>query len=578
MQYDLVIRNGRIVDGTGAPAFTGDVAVRSGRIAALGKVDGSGAREIDAAGLLVTPGWVDVHTHLDGQATWDPLLSPAANHGTTTVVMGNCGVGFAPCKPEPAARDAMIAVMEDVEDIPGTALHEGITWNWESFPEYLDALEKIPHAIDLAAQVPHCAVRTYVMGERGVKNEPATPEDIARMAAIVREGIEAGAIGFSTSRTQLHRTRDGAVMPGTYADEAELLGIGKVLGETGKGVYQLVSDWDAWEQEMDWMKRLSIETRRPVGFVLFYRANDEWERVQRQLEFVRKANAEGAQLIPHVGARPVTILMGFDGTAHPFMMHQAFAPLAGLPAAERLAKLRDPAVRAAILAEPSQPWGHPILDRLVSEWDNMYPLANDPCYEPAPGDSIAAEAARLGVSPAERAYDRMLENDGKRMLFFPVFGYQTHDLSRQLDMLADENTVLSLADTGAHCGVLCDASTPSFMLQYMVRDRQRGPRLALERAVHMQTQKTARSVGLLDRGTLAPGMKADINLIDFEHLRLDTPGVIYDLPAGGRRVFQGAEGYVATIVSGEVIFERGQPTGARPGRLVRGSQPAPLAA
>jgi N-acyl-D-aspartate/D-glutamate deacylase len=578
MQYDLVIRNGRIVDGSGTPAFDGDVAVSNGRIAAVGRVQGGGRREIDAHGKLVTPGWVDVHTHMDGQATWDPLLSPASNHGVTTVVMGNCGVGFAPCKPDAAARDAMIAVMEDVEDIPGSALHEGIIWEWESFPEYLDALERTPHAIDLAAQVPHCAVRTYVMGERGVRNETATPEDIAKMAAIVREGIEAGAIGFSTSRTQLHRTRDGEVMPGTYADEAELLGIGAVLGETGKGVYQLVSDWDEWEKEMDWMKRLSIATRRPIGFVLFYRANEEWERVQQQLEFVRQANAEGAQLMPHVGARPVTILMGFDGTAHPFMMHQAFQPLVALSAAERHQRLRDPAVRAAILAESVPSFGHPILDRLVCEWDNMYALADDPCYEPAAGESIAAEAARLGVSPAERAYDRMLENDGKRMLFFPVFGYQTHDLSRQLAMLADPNTVLSLSDAGAHCGVLCDASTPTLMLSYFARDRVRGERMALEQAVHLQTARTARSVGLLDRGLLRPGMKGDINIIDFDALRLHTPEVIYDLPAGGRRVFQTAEGYVATIVSGEVIYENGTPTGAFPGRLVRGSQPEPMAA
>ena len=576
MEYDLVIRNGRIVDGTGAAAFTGDVAVQGGRIACVGRVAARGRREIDAAGKLVTPGWVDVHTHLDGQATWDSLLMPASNHGVTTVVMGNCGVGFAPCQPTAEAHDALIAVMEDVEDIPGTALHEGISWSWESFPQYLDTLERMPHAIDVAAQVAHCAVRTYVMGERGARNEPATPEDIARMAAIVREGLEAGAIGFSTSRTQLHRTRDGEVMPGTYADEAELLGIGKVLGETGKGVYQLVSDWDEWEKEMDWMKRLSISTGRPVGFVLFYRADEEWERVQRQLEYVRQANAEGAQLVPHVGARPVTILMAVDGTAHPFMFHQNFQPLAALPAAERLAKLRDPTVRAAILAETPPVLGHPIADRLAVEFDNMYPLEDDPSYEPRAEDSIAAQAARLGVSPAELAYDRLLENDGKRMFYFPVFGYQTHDLSRQLAMLQDPSAILSLSDAGAHCGVLCDASMPTFMLSYFVRDRERGERLALERAVHLQTQKTARSVGLLDRGALKPGLKADINIIDFDTLRLHTPEVVYDLPAGGRRVFQTAEGYVATIVSGEPVYENGTPTGAMPGRLVRGSQPEPV--
>jgi N-acyl-D-amino-acid deacylase len=576
MEYDLVIRNGQIVDGSGVAAFAGDIAVNGGRIAAVGAVRGSGRREIDAGGKLVTPGWVDVHTHMDGQATWDPMLSPASNHGVTTLVMGNCGVGFAPCKPTAEAHDALIAVMEDVEDIPGTALHEGISWDWESFPQYLDVLDSQPHAIDIAAQVPHCAVRTYVMGERGVKNETATAEDVAQMAAIVRESLEAGAIGFSTSRTQLHRTRDGAVMPGTYADEAELLGIGKVLGDVGKGVYQLVSDWDEWEQEMDWMKRLSISTGRPVGFVLFYRANEEWERVQRQLEYVRVANAEGAQLIPHVGARPVTILMAFDGTAHPFMFHQNFGPLAALSAEERYQRLSDPAVRAAILAEPVQGIGHDIADRLLTEFENMYVLEDDPCYEPRAEDSIAAQAARLGIAPAELAYDRLLEKGGKRMFYFPIFGYQTHDLSRQLTMLQNPNAIISLSDAGAHCGVLCDASMPTFMLSYFVRDRERGERLNIEWVVHLQTEKTARSVGLLDRGVLRPGMKADINIIDFDRLRLHAPEVIYDLPAGGRRVFQSAEGYVATIVSGELIYENGTPTGALPGKLVRGSQPEPV--
>ncbi|MFM7785468.1 MAG: N-acyl-D-amino-acid deacylase family protein, partial [Gammaproteobacteria bacterium] len=553
-----------------------DIGVRDGRIVEIAPViAGQAVEEIDARGKIVTPGFVDIHTHFDGQVTWDSLLEPTSGHGVTTIVMGNCGVGFAPVRP--GREEWLVQLMEGVEDIPGTALHEGITWQWESFPEYLDALDRVPHAIDIAAQVPHCAVRIYVMGERGIRNEPATPEDVARMAAIVREGIEAGAIGFSTSRTELHRTRTGDVMPGTYADEAELLGIGRVLGEIGKGVYQLVSDWDDWQKEMDWMKRLSLETGRPIGFVLFYRGNEEWERVREQLDYVRAANAEGAKLIPHVGSRPVTVLLGFDGTAHPFMMHQTFQPLAGLSDAERLARLRDPAVKAAMLAETVPAFGHPILDRLVSEWDNMYPLGDDPCYEPGPGDSVAAEAARLGISPAERAYDRMLENGGKRMLFFPVFGYQTHDLSRQVSMLEDPSVVLSLSDAGAHCGVLCDASNPTFMLQYMVRDRSRGHRLPVELAVHLQTQKTARSVGLLDRGVLRPGMKADINLIDLEALRLETPQVIYDLPAGGRRVFQGAEGYVATIVNGEAIYERGQPTGAMPGRLVRGSQPEPVA-
>ncbi|MFB3079193.1 MAG: amidohydrolase family protein, partial [Lysobacterales bacterium] len=307
--YDLMIRNGKLVDGTGAAARQADVAVENGRIAVVGEVNGPAAKEIDATGLLVTPGWVDTHSHMDGQATWDPILKPAVNHGITTLVMGNCGVGFAPCKPTDEAHDLMISVMEDVEDIPGAALHEGVEWTWESFPEYLDALDQFPRAIDVAAQVPHCAVRTYVMGDRGVKNEQATPEDVDRMARIVKEGIEAGAIGFSTSRTELHRTREGLAMPGTYADEAELLGIGEVIGDLGKGIYQLVSDWEDWETEMDWMKRLSIANDCQINFVLFFQDESKWPRVEAQLEYVKQANAEGAHLVPHVGARPVNVLM-----------------------------------------------------------------------------------------------------------------------------------------------------------------------------------------------------------------------------------------------------------------------------
>lgn len=575
MQYDLIIRNGNIVDGTGAPAFSGDVAIKDGKIAAVGDFTGSATRKIDAKGNMVAPGWVDSHSHMDGQATWDPYCSPASNHGITTLVMGNCGIGFAPCKRNEAAHQALIEVVEDVEDIPGAALNEGISWNWESFPEYLDEVDKMPRAVDVAAQVPHCAVRTYVMGERGAKNEKATPEDIEKMAAIVKESLEAGAVGFSTSRTLLHRSRNGGEMPGTYADEAELMGIGRVLGEIGKGVYQLVSDWDHWELEMDWMKRLSIETKRPITFTIFYRSDEEWARVLKQLEYVKQANAEGAQLIPHVGARPVSVLMSLDGTFNPFSFHQNYGELGTLDRDERIAKLRDPEVRAAILGEGDVRIGDDFVDRITHEWSNMFPLGDQPDYEPRIEDSIAALAEKAGVTPAEYAYDTLLERDGKRMLYFPIFGYEQGDLSRQIAMLKDENTVISLADTGAHCGVLCDASMPTWMLSYLVRDRERGEKLNLEWAVSLHTQKTAQSSGLLDRGTLQPGMKADINIIDFEKIDILTPEVIFDLPAGGRRVFQDAVGYLATIVGGEVIYENGKPTGAMPGKLVRGSQAAP---
>jgi N-acyl-D-aspartate/D-glutamate deacylase len=573
--YDLVIRNATIVDGTGRPAFTGDLAVQDGKISAVGEVSETGKKEIDARGKLLTPGWVDVHSHMDGQATWDPLCSPAANHGITTLIMGNCGIGFAPCEPSDEAHDRLIAVVEDVEDIPGAALHEGVKWTWESFPEYLDNLEKFPRAIDVGAQVPHCAVRTYVMGERGTKNEQATAEDVASMAAIVKEGIEVGALGFTTSRTELHTTREGAAMPGTYADEAELLGIGKVIGELGgKGIYGVVSDFKDWEQEMDWMKRLSVDNNCQINFVLFFRDEKDWERVLKQLDYCRAANAEGAQLIPHVGARPVNILLSWDGTINPFSFHANYAALSIMSHEERLAELRKPAVRAAILAEDDPLMGDDFMDTIIAGWDKLYELGTPPNYEPGPQDSIAAKAVGAGVAPREYCYDLMMKNNGKNVVYFPCFGYDTNDLSRQVELLEDDTTVLSLADTGAHCGVLCDASVPTQMLSFYVRDRQRGHRFKLEDAVKMQTHDTARCVGLDDRGTLEVGMKADLNIIDFDELQLEAPQIIFDLPAGGRRMFQGARGYVATIVSGEVIMENGEYTGAVPGALIRGPQAA----
>jgi N-acyl-D-aspartate/D-glutamate deacylase len=515
---------------------------------------------------------------MDGQATWDPLCSPAANHGITTLIMGNCGIGFAPCSPDDEAHDRLIAVVEDVEDIPGSALHEGVAWNWESFPEYLDAVDAFPRAIDVGAQVPHCAVRTYVMGDRGTNNEPATEEDVDRMAAIVKEGIEAGALGFTTSRTELHTTREDQVMPGTYADESELLGIGRVIGELGgRGIYGLVSDFHDWEREMTWMEKLSIDNQCQINFVLFFREEEDWTRVLKQLDFCREANARGAQLIPHVGARPVNILLSWDGTINPFSFHANYAALSIMSHEERLAELRKPEVRAAILAEDLPLMGDEFMDTIIGGYDKLYELGNPPNYEPAPKDSIASRAAAMGVPPQELCYDLMMENGGKNVIYFPCFGYGSNDLSRQAALLEDDGTVISLADTGAHCGVLCDASVPTQMLSYYARDRKRGKRFSLEQVVKMQTHDTARCVGLEDRGTLEVGMKADLNIIDFEALQLEAPEIIFDLPAGGRRMFQGARGYLATIVNGEVIMENGEYTGAVPGALIRGPQPAPAA-
>lgn len=572
--YDLIIRNGLVVDGTGGPAKTTDVAVKDGLIVAVGSIagDSSAKREINADGLLVTPGWVDTHSHMDGQASWDPYCSPANHHGITTLVMGNCGVGFAPCKPDERSHQELIEVMEDVEDIPGAALAEGISWDWESFPEYLDALDKFPRAIDVAAQVPHCAIRTYVMGQRGIDNEDATADDVAQMAALVKEGIAAGAVGFTTSRTELHMTRHGAVMPGTFSTEEELLGIGKVLGELGTGIYGMNSDWYNWEEELDWMKRLSIENQCTLNFVLFYQNEEAWARVQEIFKYVEKANAEGAKLVAHVGVRPVNVLMNFNGTVHPFFLHQNFGPLMALSPEERIEKLRDPELKAKILAEPTPSMGNEVADRMVTDFDTMFELGEDPNYEPDPSESIAHKAKAAGVSPQEYAYDALLERDGNAMLYFPFMGYGNGDLSRQLSMIRHKDAVLSLADTGAHCGVLSDVSIPTYWLSYFTRDRERGERVPVEEAVKLHTHDTARCVGLEDRGTLEPGMKADINVIDYENLRMLAPEVRYDLPAGGRRIFQGAQGYKYTIVSGEVIMHDGVETDAMPGKLIRGTQ------
>tara|TARA_B110000503_G_scaffold130419_1_gene203799 strand:- start:5154 stop:6914 length:1761 start_codon:yes stop_codon:yes gene_type:complete len=582
--YDVVIKNGQIVDGTGRDAFLGDIGIKDGLVAKVANsqkgeaITDAASEIIDVGGAVVAPGWVDTHSHMDGQATWDPYCSPANHHGITTLVMGNCGIGFAPCKPSDEAHQQLIEVVEDVEDIPGAALAEGIKWNWESFPEYLDALDAMPRAINIAAQVPHCAIRTYVMGDRGANNERATPEDVEKMAALVAEGISAGGVGFTTSRTELHKTRNGLSMPGTYSEEDELFGIGSKMGELGKGFFGMVSDWedDAWRDEMSWMKRLSIENKCRFNFVLFYQTSEQWSRVKEQLEFVAQANEEGAQLVAHVGARPVNVLMSYHGTVHPFFMHQNFTPLMALSPEERIATLRDPAVRAAILAEPTPDIGIEIANRMVTDFDLMYELGESPDYEQGADQSIAAKAAALGITPQEYAYDALLAHDGKAILYFPFMGYDQHNLDRQYEMLDDPNTVISLADTGAHCGVLSDASMPTFLLSHFVRDRS-GKKFSLEQAVKFHSHDTARAVSLEDRGTLEVGMRADINVIDFDNLKLESPEIIYDLPAGGRRMFQKARGYLYTLVSGQVIMKDGVETTAMPGALVRGAQLAPAA-
>lgn len=573
--HDLVIRGGLVVDGTGAPARVADVAVEGDRVADVtppGRC-GPGRRELDADGLLVTPGFVDIHTHYDAQATWDPALTPSSWHGVTTVVMGSCGVGFAPAAPDRHAW--LIGLMEGVEDIPGAALTEGIRWGWESFPEYLDALAGAPRALDVGAQVPHGALRAYVMGDRGAGNEEAGPEDVARMAALVREALAAGALGFSTSRTLLHKAVDGAYVPGTFAGREELFGIGRAMAAAGHGVFQVACDHGRVPEELAWMRALAEETGRPVTFNLSQvdQAPDLWRQGLALLEAARR---DGVPLTAQVAGRAIGVLMTLDGTAHPFVPYPTYQAIAHLPLAERVARLRDPALRARLLAETPVSLGA-FEDFIARSFQRMFLPGPGQAldYEPGPEASVAAAARREGRAPAAVALDALLADDGQGLLYFPLFNYAGGDLAPLHELHRHPATLLGLSDAGAHCGAICDGGVPTFMLTHWTRDRSRGPRLPLEHVVRRQTRDTAAAFGLHDRGVLAPGWRADVNVIDLDRLALRPPRLVRDLPAGGRRLVQRARGYVATLVAGTPILERDELTGALPGRLVRGPQVAP---
>jgi N-acyl-D-amino-acid deacylase len=562
--HDLVIRNATIVDGTGAPAFNGDLAVDAGLITATGGKAGAGRREIDAGGLLAAPGWVDIHTHYDGQAAWDPYLTPSSWNGVTTVVMGNCGVGFAPVR---RGREGyLISLMDAVEDIPSETLAAGIKFEWETFGEYLDALSRMKRAIDVGAHVPHCAVRPYVMGERAEK-EDATPEDIARMAAVVRDGLRAGALGFSTSRTIVHRTKDKGYVPGTFAPIAEIETLARALGEVGHGVFEIISDLTGDDADLGWVVRVAQDTGRPVSLAALIGGRSGMR--SRQLwDCVNEWNNAGARILTQVPARPTAVLMSLESSLHPFSTHRSYRPLARLSLEERVARMREPALRAQILADAPAVRERDTL-RLVTMFDSYFPLGDPPDYEPAEDMSIGARARRIGVSPQELTYDTLLERGGREVLYVPR-SYSGYNLDPYREMLTKPNSILSLSDGGAHCGTICDAAMPTYILSHWVRDRSRGPKLPLEFAVKLQTSETAKFYGMNDRGVLAAGKKADINLIDFANLRMRAPEMVYDLPAGGRRFVQRADGYKCTIVSGEVVFRDGEPTGAMPGKVVRG--------
>ncbi|MHB1447168.1 MAG: N-acyl-D-amino-acid deacylase family protein [Acidimicrobiales bacterium] len=562
--HDLVIKDAVIVDGTGAPPRAGDVAVDNGRVTEVGEIGevGAGRQQIDADGRHLLPGWVDIHTHYDGQVTWDPEVSPSSWHGITTVVMGNCGVGFAPVRK--GSEDFLIELMEGVEDIPGTALHEGIDWQWESFPEYLDALEAMPRVLDVAAQIPHAALRAYVMGDRA--HDEASTEEVQEMAGLVEEALRAGAIGFTTSRTILHNSKHGLV-PGTAAPAEELRSIGRAMARAGHGVFEMVSDHASTPTEREWMIELAGQTGVTVTYALAQGPGDP--RAYRvSLEDAERLSAEGIDVVPQVSCRPTGMLFGLQSSLHPFITHPTYQGLANLPLAERVAQLSRPEIREQLVNEEPAA-NSPIARFLMSRWEQIFPLGDPPEYEPEPSSSVAAVAARENRDPRRVVLDWLLEQEGQALLFAPLASYADGDFEAIREMISHPRTVLGLSDGGAHCGLICDASMPTYLLTHWVRDRTRGPKLALETAVHLQTGRTASVYGLDDRGVITPGKRADFNLVDLDGMRLHAPRMAFDLPAGGRRLVQDVDGYDMTIVAGQVTFEKGQPTGARPGRLVR---------
>jgi N-acyl-D-aspartate/D-glutamate deacylase len=564
---DLVIRGGTIADGSGGNLFEADIAVQDGRISEVGKIGGKGREEIDARGKLVTPGFVDVHTHYDGQVTWSQDISPSSQNGVTTAIMGNCGVGFAPCKP--ADHQRLIQLMEGVEDIPEPVLSAGIPWEWESFPDYMDWLSKRDFDIDIGAQLPHAALRVYVMGERGARRDPSTTEDNTKMAKLAGEAVRAGALGFSTSRTLNHRTSTGDFTPTLKAGEDELTAIAAAMHGEGRSVLQFVLDLSTLNEDLPMMLRVADNTKCPISFSVTQndRAPQRWRQT---MDEINAAAARGLSISAQIAARPVGLLLGLELSRNPFQTHPSYKAIAHLPLSERLARLRQPEVRAAILKESATATDDPLFFR--PNYDKMYLLGDPPDYEQPPENALGPRAAKLGRRPEELAYDAMLSSEGRGMLYVPFLNYADGNLDATREMLTDPRSVPGLSDGGAHCGIICDASFPTYLLTHWTRDRSRGEKLSIPFVVAAQSRKTALSVGLADRGLIAPGYKADINVIDYGRLHLHPPKVHYDLPVGGRRLLQQVDGYDATIVSGVVTQRDGAPTGARPGKLVRGVQ------
>ena len=564
--YDLIIKNGTVYDGTGEKPFFADVAIKGNKIVTIGELEESSKEVIDAKGKIVAPGFVDIHTHYDGQVTWDPYLRPSTYHGVTTVVMGNCGVGFSPCKPE--ERDWLISLMEGVEDIPGTALHEGINWQWESFPEYLDTLEGKPLAIDVGTQIPHGAVRAYVMGQRGIDREEASQEEIEQMSQIVKEAIEAGAFGFSTSRTEKHKDSSGALTPSITAHKNELVSIAKSLGEIKSGVLQGISDFYDFETEFNIFKEMSESSGRPISITVeqMDQRPDWWHQL---LDGIEEAQGEGINMYGQVPPRATGINMGLTATLNPFTFYPSFYELSKQSLEEKVATMKDPAFKEKLLSEDPVSIGNPLVDEITQSFNKMFRLGEPANYEPEPDASFEAIAKKQNISPQEVAYDCLLEKEGKALIYHPLFNYLPGNLDYVERMLNHPYSISGLGDAGAHCGAISDASFPTTLIQHWGRDRKRGKKIPLEKLISMQTLETSRLLGITDRGVLKEGYKADINVIDFENLTLHEPEVLHDLPAGGRRLVQRASGYEYTIVSGQIAFKDGESTGVLNGRLIR---------
>ncbi len=569
MQCDLVVRGGTVHDGTGQDGRRADVGIRNGRIENVGSVEGKGEEEIDAHGMIVTPGFIDIHTHYDGQATWTNSMEPSSSHGVTTAIMGNCGVGFAPCRA--GDRESLVYLMEGVEDIPEVVMTAGLPWNWETYPEYLDSLGSKCFDIDIGGLVPHAALRMYVMGQRAADLEPATSQDIADMQALLRDAMKAGAFGVGTSRTAFHRSSKGMHMPTFRASIDELRGLVDVLDEFGRGVLEFASSLSDLDEHFQMLAEIAHGTKVPLLFNLAQVPGQTPEHWRDLMARLRRCNEEGLTIKAEVFARGIGFVLGHEMALNPFVLSPTYRKIASLPLPERLRELLKSEVRTAILSEqPVEDHAMP-LAALVRDFERMFPLGEVAEYEPPPETSVASQARRSGVSPEEWAYDHLLGQDGRAQLFLFASNYESMSLAEVREMMLHEDTVLGLGDGGAHCGTICDASYTTSMLTHWVRDRTRGPRLPLPWVVRAMTSEPAQVVGLSDRGVIAPGLKADINVIDLDNLCLRPPHVAHDMPEGGRRLLQKADGYVATIVDGIVTRRNGKPTGRLPGRLVRSS-------